>query len=139
MGTGQAFSEAVVVVSDSGAEVHRAGSQERKMDTKWGRENKLRTTSTTWSHKDEMKSVSVPAGSDLMTRVFCRSWSPSSERPSHVPGPGVREAEEDPGESGGVEGPAAASHSSNKNQSVLGQITGPRLQMERDYTQKAWA
>lgn len=56
-----------------------------------------------------LKSVSVPAAS-LVTRVFCRSYSPSSERETHSPGQGVREAKEDPGESGGVQGPAAASH-----------------------------
>lgn len=44
-----AFFEAVIIMSDSGAKVHRAGGQERKMDTEWGRENKLRTTSTTCS------------------------------------------------------------------------------------------
>lgn len=76
VGTGQAFSEAVVSMSDSGAEVHRAGSQERKMDTKWGRENKLRTTSTTWNHEDELKSVSVPAASDLDDKGILQKLEP---------------------------------------------------------------
>lgn len=50
---------------DAGAEVHRAGRQERKTDTKRGREKTSKPTSTTWSPPGWAEILFVSAASDL--------------------------------------------------------------------------
>lgn len=67
---------------DAGAEVHRAGRQERKTDTKLGREKTSKPTSTTWSPPGWAEILFVSAASDLDNMAFLQKLEPFLTEPN---------------------------------------------------------
>lgn len=73
----------------------QAGRKGRQIQSR-ERKNKLKPQGQPGAHEDELKSVSVPAASELDVKGILQKLHPSSQSKTHAPGPGVREAEKDP-------------------------------------------